>query len=237
METITKNNSASMKTVVETYIIEETQELIYDNEKLDQWNMRVSELGLTGQTKIQAKDKSPIPFLHMKSTLVSVFAQLCPRMVDIKDYDKTPIPVEILDLAALSVREKYFNKIEIWYDDKTPDPACIGSTGRWVVYKKNYSHLGEFATEAEALALKDDPEYYNHYFQETAKYLIGRWADVKQSLEELAAKAKKLFVASQKSEIEKSIREEKRKLEDLEHSADVRFGFDDAIGAPTGLPF
>jgi hypothetical protein len=229
MEQLLINNSASMKTVVETYIIEETQELIYDNEKLDQWNKRVQELGLTGQTKIQAKDKSPIPFLHMKNTLINVLAQLCPRKVDIKDYDKTPIPVEILDLAALSVRENYFNKIEIWYDDKTPDPACVGILGRWIVYRKNYSHIGEVATEAEALALKDHPDYHNHYFEETAKYLIGRWADVKQSFNELSAKAKQLFIASRKSDIERNIREEKRKLEDLTNDADVQFGFEDAV--------
>lgn len=236
METITKNNSASMKTVVETFIIEETQELIYDNEKLDQWNKHVAELGLTGQTKIQKKDKSPIPFLHMKESLVNVFAELCPRRVDIKDYDKTPIPVEILDLAALSVKEQYFNKIEIWYDDKTPDPACIGSIGKWIVYRKNYSHIGEFATEAEALALKDNAEYYNHYFEETGKYLLGRWADVKQTFEELTAKAKKLFIAAQKSAIAAAIRDENRKLEDLESKADNQFGFDNSA-ATLGLPF
>jgi hypothetical protein len=228
MKSITKNNSASMKTVVETYIIEETQELIYDNEKLDQWNNLVNELGLQGQTKIQAKDKSPIPFLHMKTSLVNVFLQLCPRRVDIKEYDKTPIPVEILDLAALSVKEQYFNKIEIWYDDKTPDPACIGIIGKWVIYNSKYARLAEVPTESEALTWKDKPDYYSHYFEETAKYLIGRWADVKQSFEQLTAKAKALFVATQKSTIDKAIREEKRKLEDLEHDADVKFGFDDA---------
>lgn len=235
MEQLLINNSASMKTVVETYIIEETQELIYDNEKLDQWNKRVAELGLTGQTKIQAKDKSPIPFLHMKQTLISVFAQLCPRKVDITAYDKTPIPVEILDLAALSVNEKYFNKIEIWYDDKTPDPACIGIVGKWVVYRRNYSHIAEFATEQEAVALINHADYYNHHFEETAKYLIGRWADVKASFAELATKAKQLFVANRTSDIERNIREEKRKLEDLNHDADVMFGFEDKVSSV--LPF
>ena len=47
-----KKNHPAMKTVVETFVIEETQELIYDNEKLDKWNKYVEELGLTGQTKI-----------------------------------------------------------------------------------------------------------------------------------------------------------------------------------------
>jgi hypothetical protein len=237
MENLLINNSASMKTVVETFIIEETQELIYDNEKLDQWNSLVAKLGLQGQTKIQAKDKSPIPFLHMKTSMVNVFTLLCPRRVDIQDYDKTPIPVEILELAALSVKENYFTRIEIWYDDKTPDPACIGVLGKWIVYRKNYTHIAEPATEADALALKSHPEYHNHYFEETGKYLIGRWADVKQSFEELSAKAKKLFIASRTSEIESIIREEKRKLEDVETEANNKFGFDDAVAVVNKLPF
>jgi hypothetical protein len=223
-----------MKTEVETYIIEETQELIYDNEKLDQWNKRVAELGLVGQTKIQAPDKSPIPFLHMKQTLVEVFGTLCPRKVKVQEYDKTPIPVEILDLVALSVKEKYFNHIEIWYDDKTPDPACIGLTGKWQVYDRAYNVFASVTTEAEAIAQKADSRYYSHHFAVTGQYLIGRWADVKQSLHELAAKAKKLFIADRTSAIEQSIRDEKRKLEDMEHDANVRFGFDEKAD---GLPF
>lgn len=232
METITKNNSASMKTVVETYVIEETKELIYDNEKLDQWNKHVSELGLTGQTKIRTKDKSPIPFLHMKQSHISVFAQLCPCRVDIKDYDKTPIPVEILDLAALSVKESYFKKIEIWYDDQAPDPACIGIVGSWVVYDRAWSVIGKPETEEEAKSFKSNPNYCTHTFNTVGHYLIGRWADVKQSLEELAVKAKKLFIASEKSRIEHEIRERQRKLEDLDTDADLRFGFDNADGLP-----
>lgn len=64
---------------------------------------------------------------------------------------------------------------------------------------------------------------------------MGRWADVKQSFSELAAKAKKLFIADSTSTIEQKIREEKRKLEDLEHDANVRYGFEDAVA--DGLPF
>ena len=104
MEQLLINNSASMKTVVETYIIEETQELIYDNEKLDQWNNLVAELGLTGQTKIQAKDKSPIPFLHMKSTLVNVFLQLCPRREGIAG--RVPARIAVGDGVRLDLRRR-----------------------------------------------------------------------------------------------------------------------------------
>lgn len=207
-----------MKTVVETYIIEETQELIYDNEKLDQWNALVAELGLTGQTKIRVADKSPIPFLHMKSSLVLVFETLCPRKVKVQDYDKTPIPVEILGLVALSTKEKYFDGIEIWYDDKTPDPACIG-------LRRNTNFDPKFPT-------------WERGFD---RYLIGRWADVKQSLEALTDKAKALFIAKQKSTIEDNIIKEQRKLEDLGHLANEAFGYNtntaDKLDGLSSLPF
>ena len=39
-----QNNSSEMKTVVETFIIEETADLIYDNEQLDKWNELVDKL-------------------------------------------------------------------------------------------------------------------------------------------------------------------------------------------------
>lgn len=227
---MTQNNSISMKTVVETYIIEETQELIYDNERLDKWNEHVSTLGLIGQTKIQAKDKSPIPFLHMKEPLVNVFTQLCPRHVNITEYDKTPIPVEILDLAALSVKESYFNKIEIWYDDKAPDPACVGLKGEYLIYNKSWNCIGRYNTREEMIEAKaNNLEYHTDHFNIIGHYLIGRWADVKASLEQLTEKAKKLFIASGKSNIDQEIKKQQRKLEDLENDANIRFGFDDAV--------
>lgn len=225
---MTQNNSISMKTVVETYIIEETQELIYDNEKLDKWSDHVQKLGLTGQTKIQAKDKSPIPFLHMKSSLVNVFSQLCPVRVPVQDYDKTPIPVEILDLVALSVNESHFNKVEIWYDDQSPDPVCVGLKGEYVVYNKSWNRVGAYNTQEEMLEVKaNNPEYNTDSFVITAYYLIGRWADVRQSLEQLTEKAKRLFIAREKDEIDKEIKKQNRKLEDLQNDANNRFGYDD----------
>jgi len=231
---MTNLNNAMMKTVVETFIIEETQELIYDNEKLDQWNDLVDKLGLAGQTKICAPQKSPIPFLPMKRNMVNVFQTLCPAKVAIENYDKTPIPVEILSLVSLSVREKYFNKVEIWYDDKDPDPACIGITGEWVAYSSTYARLGSFVSESEAKDAKETNSLITYMsFSETQKYLIGRWADVKMTMSELTAKAKIIFMGEKKNRLTKEIRDAQRQLEDLELDTDREFGID----APASLPF
>jgi hypothetical protein len=213
MQALTKNNSQSMKTVVETYIIEETQELIYDNEKLDQWNQLIESLGLQGQKTVVKTDKSPIPFLWMNETLVNVFEELCPRKVMIGVYNKTPIPVEILSLVSLCQKEEYFGKIEVWYNDKSPDPAVIG-----------YRYT------------KGNSEWELNYYAE--KYLIGRWADVKASIAELTEKAKQLFIRRRTNELTLQIKQHERELQDVTLKADAEFGLEDVGRRPiSDLPF
>jgi hypothetical protein len=212
MEQLLINNSASMKTVVETYIIEETQELIYDNEKLDQWNGLIKELGLKGQEQVVKTDKSPVPFLWMNETLLAVFGELCPRKVKVNEYNKTPIPVEALSLVSLSVKEGYFNEIEVWYDDKTPDPAIIG-------YRFT----------------KGTSAWENQYYAE--KYLLARWSDVKASLAELTERAKQLFTLRTVNELNETIKRNQRALEDVEITANNRFGFAGTGKSSVDLPF
>ena len=218
------NNSNEMKTVVETFVIEETASLIYDNEQLDNWNAMVEELGLKGQTSIQVKDKSPIPFMHIKQSLKSVFECLCPRKENIENYNVTPIPLEILELVALSKREQYFNKIEIWYDDKSPDPVCVGISGHW--YQPNWhsdrdtSLDGkEFRTEKEG----KDAGAKSLYFYEKENYLLGKWADVKHSFEELKEMATKRFITQEGNSFRKQMKEAQRGLDDLETTAVDKF--------------
>lgn len=218
-------NSNEMKTVVETFVIEETAELIYNNEKLDKWNELVGELGLKGQTKIIAPEKSPIPFMHLKKSLSNVLECLCPKKVNVEDYDVTPIPVEILDLIALSKRENYFNKIEIWYDEKSPDPVCVGITGyyyqpTWAINRNQTLDGKEFATEKEC---KDAGATSFINFSEKQRYLLGKWADVKHSFEELKEMAIKRFISEKGNELRKTIKEANRQLDDIEINAFEQF--------------
>lgn len=212
METITKNNSASMKTVVETFIIEETQELIYDNEKLTEWNAFVSELGLTGQTQVVKADKSPIPFLWMNDALKAVFEELCPTRKKVEDYSKTPIPVEVLSLVSLSKKEGYFGKIEVWYNEKNPDPAIVG-------YKYKGGN-GEWEKDWHA-----------------DRYLIARWSDMKATLEELTERAKNLFTLRRINELTDCIKRNQRELEDVNIEANKKFGFGGTGESAVSLPF
>ena len=220
-----KNNSEQMKTVVETFVIEETQELIYDNEKLDKWNELVNELGLVGQTTIISTDKSPIPFLHINTSLSNVFETLCPRKVSVEEYNLTPIPVEILSLVSLSKKENYFNKVEIWYDDKNPDPVCIGLKGHfyeidWYSDSNKSLKDQQFKSKQEVI----DAGGKHPFFSEDAKYLLGKWGDVKHSFPELREMAKNRFKAEKSNDLIKRIKDAQRDLDDLETKAFDRFG-------------
>ena len=182
MKKLLENNSNEMKTIVETFLIEETSDLIYDNEQLDKWNKYVDELGLDGQTKIVKPTKSPIPFMHLKQSYKAICEELCPRKVDVEKYDVTPIPVEILDIIALSKREGYFNKIQIWYDDKTPDPFAIGVLQNYILHKKGtYTEVENtsFTNKVDAenyikeKNIENDVDIY-HRSWEDKYYLLGK---------------------------------------------------------------
>lgn len=217
-----ENNSANMKTVVETYLIEETVDLIYDNEKLEKWNSIVEELGLSGQTQIVKPEKSPIPFMHMKQSFENIFQTLCPAKRKINQYDLTPIPLEILELVALSTREQYFNDIEVWYDDKAPDPVAVGIVyTNWYVEAHGKAEKSGFPTkkEAEEYANTIGGGKVSFYSWYNKKYLIGRWGDVKHSFEELKEMATKRYITQNEVTIKQQIKDAERQLVDLETTA------------------
>ena len=221
-----ENNHESMKTIVETFLTEETIDLIYDNERLDKWNTYVEELGLQGQTKIVKKEKSPIPFMHLKTSYVNICKILCPAEVDIKNYNISPIPIEILDLVSLSIKEKYFDKILVWYDDKSPDPFVVGMNHTSYYSQKDSGGLAtSFPTYEQALEHQRENGWFKKqpYGIGGIYYLIGKWADVKRSWNELKQIAIERFTAEKSNEYHKAIRDAKRGLEDIETEAFDKF--------------
>jgi len=226
-----ENNSKEMKTVVETFVMEETVELTYDQESLDKWNAMVEELGLEGQEKVISPEKSPIPFMYMNQTLIEVAKTLCPRQVTVKSYDATPIPLDILELVAMSTREKYFTMIEIWYDEKSKDPFAIGITDRFSVREKDsYKTLeehGRFRTAEDCKAYIKEHSLTGtceKAWGETKHYLIGKWADVKMNFDQLTAKAKKRYISEESLRYERQMKEAKRGLADVQLTAEEKFG-------------
>ena len=224
MENLLSHNSETMATTVETFVIEETAELIYDGEALENWNSLVSELGLKGQESIVKPNKSPIPFMHLKKGLVNILSTLCPRAVNVEDYDKTPIPVEILKLISLSRSENYFESIQIWYDDKSPDPCALGinhvyysvDNGSW---KTRHNSKDSAEKEMNENGWTGKP----YQTSDGEHYLLGKWADVKQSFDELKERATKRYIEENGAAFRSQIKSYQNQLDDLENTAIERF--------------
>lgn len=212
----TELNNKSMATVVETFFVEETLSLVHDATDLQKWNDLVEFLELAGQKTIVKGEKSPIPFLWMNSVLINVFETLCPSKVDVNKYNKMPIPLEVLDLIALSTREGYFDLIKIWYDEKTPDPVCVG-----------YRVHDEYKD-------KVDGWYKEHYSE---KYLLGKWSDVKATFKELIERAKLKYINSATLAYKTQIKQATRALEDVQDEADNKFSFTSTSTGGDLLPF
>lgn len=115
-----------MKTMVQSFLVEEAKELIYDTDAIESWKAKCQELGLEKQLELAQPGKSPVPFEYMNTVSQRVYETLCPTKSNYRDYRKTAIPLEVLSLIALAVQEGYFAEIEVWYDDKTPDPLVVG---------------------------------------------------------------------------------------------------------------
>ena len=224
MQDLLTKNSEAMSTVVETFVIEETAELIYDGEALENWSNLIQELGLKGQTQIVKPEKSPIPFMHMKKGLVETMKILCPRQVKVEEYAVTPIPLEILKLIALSKKDSYFEVIQVWYDDKSPDPCVVGinyayySTvdGRW---DKRFNSK----EEAQDYMTKQGYSGSPYKAWDGEHYLLGKWADVKQSFEELKERAVKRYIEEQGVSLRMTLKNTQRELDDLEANAVIKF--------------
>lgn len=188
--------------MIQTFVLEETKQLIYDNDSIDEWKAKCQELGLESQLTLAQEGKSPIPFAFMNQVTKRVYETLCPMKVELIKYSKTPIPLEVLGLIQLSQREKYFKSIEIWYDDRSPDPLAVGR-----VQKDNYTWNDNF-------------------------YLLARWGDVLRPFEELKRMAIKVFTESKRIELSRNIVRLESELKNLEVDVMAHFDVQHTMSVP-----
>jgi len=179
--------------MVQTFIVEESKELIYDSDKIQEWKDKCLELGLDKQLELANPDKSPVPFECLNMVGFRVYETLCPAKTEYKTYNKTAIPLEVLSLIALSEKEGYFESIEIWYDDKTPDPIAIGriKNGQWNYNYYTIARWGDVLRPFEELKAKALQVYQN-----TQRIALNtKLADIKGKIENLNANVEAYFDA------------------------------------------
>jgi hypothetical protein len=112
----------------EIFLQPELEELVIDADKKTEWETKINQLGLTGQLSLtkNSENGSASPYTFMNEQMKLVFETLCPTKVAVEKYNKSVIPIEVLSHIALCKQEGYFKKLEIWYDNKTPDPVLVG---------------------------------------------------------------------------------------------------------------
>lgn len=128
----------------------ELQELIQP-EANEKWKSLAEELGMEGQlsTTIRKNDEegSAIPYMRINKRWHKIFKTICPDKSEYNKYSFSTIPLDGLAEIALCLHQKYFDKIEIWFDNVEKDPLIVGiNNGKWSSDNKYYL-VGRFGDE------------------------------------------------------------------------------------------
>ena len=213
--------------MVQIYQNEELNDVLFQVESLDEWQQIAQELKMDKQLKFVEQCKSPNPYPFITESMNRIFGTLCPSKVDFKSYDKTPIPLEVMKQIAFSVKENHFAYIQIWFDDKTPDPFVIGTSQEYSPYDDSYSRLKNadgqdaiFYSEKEAKEYCDVVGFKYKAISKTnvLNYLIARWGDEIRPIAELKNLAKERLVEKYGAELKNEIEEKNQALKKIKEN-------------------
>lgn len=97
------------------------------HENAEEWYSICESLGLDKQLQKTGKiERVGNPYQKVDPRSERVFKMLCPASVSYKDYEASTIPLEILQEISRCEKNGWFKHINVWYDDKSPDPFLIG---------------------------------------------------------------------------------------------------------------
>jgi len=135
----------------------ELEELIEDSEKSNEWREICENLQMGGQLKtaVSGEDSScnPIPYMPLNRKWLKIFKTLCSSKSEFKEYSFSTIPLDALKEILLCVHQKYFDKIEIWYDNKEKDPLIIGKIEGQYSSDAKFYLVGRFGDEIMPLEI------------------------------------------------------------------------------------
>lgn len=136
--------------------IEPELELLHESS--DEWQSICTELGLQKQLSKSGKiEKVGNPYMKIDPRSERVYKMLCPAIVDYKKYEASTFPLEVLQEASRCEKNGWFKKMEVWYDDKSPDPFLVGleyETNEWQAQKFLIARWGDELLPFEQLVSK-----------------------------------------------------------------------------------
>lgn len=97
------------------------------HEHAREWEQLCTGLALKQQLKKIGKvEKIANPYMKLDPRTERVYQMLCPRRELYTDYGAGTLPLEVLQEIQRCRENEWFPKMEVWYDDKSPDPFLIG---------------------------------------------------------------------------------------------------------------
>lgn len=138
----------------------ENETLIFNEQDLEKYNALASELGLATQQDVE-QQKCPVVYPILNQAMQRQLKALCPSSLDISEYKRSTIPLEILEVYKFAKDNDMFESVKIWFDDKQLDPLMIGY--KW----------------------QNDQAKEKGYSWQKDAYLIARWGDCAKEIPEL----------------------------------------------------
>jgi hypothetical protein len=97
------------------------------HEHCEEWGQLCTGLGLQKQLKKIGKVEGVAnPYMKLDPRTERVYQMLCPRRELYTDYGAGTLPLEIVQEIHRCKENEWFAVMEIWYDDKSPDPFLVG---------------------------------------------------------------------------------------------------------------
>jgi hypothetical protein len=154
----------------------------------------------------------------MNEGMTRVYQTLCPNKTEFQSYKNTTIPLEVLKQIAFSVKEKHFDNIQIWADDKEPDPLVVGRRSQW--YNNAKDKNGRHIYFDDKLECKAHPDNDNNAYETNVKYyIVARWGDELRDFSELKEKALARVIDKVGGELSKSIAIKTERLKLIKENA------------------
>lgn len=198
--------------MVKLYFNEELADVTLNQEDAEKYEELMSKLNIA-RTHQDSSSNSIIPYVSVNTSMFNVINTLCPISVSYKDYNVTSIPLDVLKAIDFCVDKKFFQEIEIHYNDENPDPFVIGVNRKWYNNAKNEKGDWKlYDTKEECIADEINNGAAYEKSNMTRKYLIAKWGDEHKPFDVLMKEASEKLknsigskLRSQKSSIENKL--------------------------------
>jgi len=158
------------------------------HENAEEWQALCTELGLDKQlSKSGTVERVGNPYMKIDPRSERVYEMLCPVKVDYSNYVASTLPIDVLQEIKRCKENNWFKKIQVWFDDKSPDPFLIGY--EWADSESEW---------------------------QARKFLIARWGDELLPFEQLMAKAINRFKDAYRRALNKLVMDCEARKKDVE---------------------